>query len=51
MSHQYCVTYQVSKVTRVKLLFESQFGPYICYFDNDFTHVTLLTSHVTQYHT
>jgi len=24
---------QVSKVTRVKSLSESQFGPYICYFD------------------
>jgi len=24
---------QVSKVTRVKSLFESQFGSYICYFD------------------
>jgi len=29
---QYCVTCQVSKVTRVKSLSESQFGPYICYF-------------------
>jgi len=27
------VTCQVSKVTRVKSLFESQFGPYICYFN------------------
>jgi len=27
------VTCQVSKMTRVKSLFESQFSPYICYFN------------------
>jgi len=32
VSRQYCATCQVSKVTRVKSLSESQFGPYICYF-------------------
>jgi len=32
MSRQYCVTCQVSKVIRVKPLFESQFGPYMYYF-------------------
>jgi len=31
VSRQYCTTCQV-KVTRVKSLSESQFGPYICYF-------------------
>jgi len=31
-SRQYHVTCQVSIVTHVKSLFESQFGPYICYF-------------------
>jgi len=33
MSRQYCDTCQVSKVIHVKSLSESQFGPYICYFD------------------
>jgi len=32
-ARQYCATCQVSKVTHVKSLSKSQFGPYICYFD------------------
>ena len=34
MSRQYCTTCQVNMVTRVKSLSESQFDPYICYFDS-----------------
>jgi len=30
MSRLYYVTCQSNMVTRVKLLYESQFGPYIC---------------------
>jgi len=42
MSHQYCVMCQVSKVTHVKSLSESQFGPYIYYFDYISVHVFLI---------
>jgi len=36
------VMYHISKMTRVKSLFESQFGPYICYFNYISVHFFLI---------